>query len=135
MARHDLILYQGTVSGAGTVTGTASPTQDAVATYLLCVNVSAASGSATDTLDVYVDGLVAGAWVNLVHFPQVVGNGGPQRLLGALTLQNVSTTPIVATADATAGSARAYGIPARLRARLATAGTGSFTVTVEAVGM
>jgi hypothetical protein len=135
MARHELILYRGTVSGAGTTVGTPAPTQDAVTSYTLAVNVSAASSAGTDTLDVYVDGWLAGAWVNLVHFAQVLGNGGPQRLLAALSVSTVASAPAVATADASAGQARLYGIPPRLRARLVTAGSGSFTVTVAASGM
>jgi hypothetical protein len=72
--------------------------------------------------------------VNLVHFSQVLGNGGPQRLLAALSVSTVATTPVVATADAAAGQVRMYGIPPRLRARLVTGGSGSFTVTVAASG-
>lgn len=43
------------------------------------LDVTAAATDADDTLDVTVQAFVGGQWVDIVHFTQVVGNGGAKR--------------------------------------------------------
>jgi len=136
VARHWLTLFRGTVSGASTRTGQMQVTMDGVDAYTVTLSVSDASGAATDTLDVYVDGLFGGVVVNLIHFPVVLGNGGPKVFTAVVMPPSIATTANVldVTTDNAAGQLRIIGIPGRMRARVQTSGNGSFTVLVHAVG-
>jgi hypothetical protein len=67
------------------------------------LDVTAAAAAAGDTLDVYVQGLITGTpasgnWLDIVHFTQVLGNGGAKRFIGkfggavAETMYDTSST-------------------------------------------
>lgn len=47
--------------------------------YAFCLDVTAAATDVGDTLDVFVQTLIGGQWVDVVHFTQVLGNGGAKR--------------------------------------------------------
>jgi len=47
--------------------------------YGFVLNLTAAATDAEDTLDAYVQTLVNGVWVDVVHFTQMLGNGGAKR--------------------------------------------------------
>lgn len=135
MARQTGTLLTLANQGAGTVTGAWQVVGD-VDTLTLVLDVTAAAGAGTDTLDVYVDGQLHGVVVNLVHFTQVLGNGGSRRILAALSRQGPQTTPVDVTFDATAGTTRNFGVPERVRARAVVAGgTASFSATVRMSGL
>ncbi|HEY2252499.1 MAG TPA: hypothetical protein VGH74_15605 [Planctomycetaceae bacterium] len=52
---------------------------------LLVLDVSAAAAAAGDTLDVTVQTLIAsGIWADVVHFTQVLGNGGAKRFIAKI---------------------------------------------------
>jgi hypothetical protein len=75
-------------SAAQTATGTASssvymPVMQAAAFVL---DVTAAATATGDTLDVYVQTKLDGTnWVDVVHFTQVLGDGGAKRYYAKLT--------------------------------------------------
>src|ERR1043166_2441628 len=81
------LLPSGTVtSGTGVVSGGLSiPKMMNGIEFIL--DVTAAAAAAGDTLDVTVQTLVGGAngssgtWVDIVHFTQILGNGGAKRII------------------------------------------------------
>lgn len=71
-------------------TATAGANGDAVTlpvapAYAFCLDVTVAATDVGDTLDVYVQTLVGGQWVDVVHFTQVLGNGGAKRFFGKVS--------------------------------------------------
>ena len=106
------------------------------------LRVTVASTLVGDTLDVYIDttawpksqaGVVARDWVNVVHFPQVLGNGGVKDFVATMNNQGgINATPTDVTADAAANVVRTLILGDSLRVRYVTAGTGSFTFQVDA---
>ena len=53
--------------------------------YAFCLDVTTAATDVGDTLDVYVQTLIGGQWVDVVHFTQVLGNGGAKRFFGKVS--------------------------------------------------
>ncbi|MBP9863347.1 MAG: hypothetical protein KBD62_35710 [Kofleriaceae bacterium] len=53
--------------------------------YAFCLDVTAAATDVGDTLDVYVQTLIGGQWVDVVHFTQVLGNGGAKRFFAKVS--------------------------------------------------
>lgn len=104
----------------------------------ILLDVTAAGSAADDTLDVYVDTTLDGGttWINVVHFTQVLGNGGAKKFGATLAPQSaVATAPVALTADAAAGAVRPGFLGNQLRARytiVAGAGTHAFTFSVTA---
>jgi hypothetical protein len=101
------------------------------------LNVTAAATDVGDLLDVYVDTSLDGGtlWINVVHFTQVLGNGGAKR--ETMTLNpggNVGTAPINTAADAaSAGVRHILGALYRVRYSQTDANSnGTFTFTVKA---
>lgn len=97
-----------------------------------------AKAAAGDTLDVYVDTYVAGAWINIVHFPQILGNGADAITHHALV--NTAAAPAATTTDSTSDCAVGVTRPSvfgdRLRVRHVLVDGGahgqSFTYSVTA---
>lgn len=106
---------------------------------LLQLDVTAAATDVGDTLDVYVDMSIDGGsrWNNLVHFTQVLGNGGAKTFCAVIKNDNPGTSAVFATTtDATAGSTRQIGFGDRLRYRATVVDAGtqntSFTFSLKA---
>lgn len=73
------------------------------------LDVTAAATAAGDTLDVYVDTSLDGgtSWRNIVHFTQLLGDGGVKR--ETMTINpggNVGTAPLNTAADAASAGVR-----------------------------
>lgn len=123
------------VSAAGALTGL--QLYDSI---VILLNVTAAATEAGDTLDVYVDTSLDGGttWINVVHFPQVLGNGGAKKYTAVLAPQGgQSATATDVSADAAANTVRAGILGDQLRARyttvdVATTTNMSFTFGVTA---
>lgn len=70
-------------SGAISVTGNSgTPTTRLPAmmnAVSVTMNVTAAATSAADTLDVFVQTKIRNNWLDIMHFPQLTGNGGTKQ--------------------------------------------------------
>ncbi len=115
------------------VTGTGPYTH---AEFLL--NVTAAATDVDDTLDVFVDASPDGgiSWVNVVHFTQVLGNGGAKKFVAAIH-SAANLTDVNVTTDLVANAAPRSFLGNALRCRYAVvdpgAGVASFNFVLTAV--
>lgn len=103
------------------------------------LDVSAAATDVGDTLDVYVDMSIDGGtkWNNIVHFTQVLGNGGAKTFVAVIKNDNPGSSAVFATtSDASAGATRQIGFGDRLRYRAvsvdASTANVSFTFSIKA---
>lgn len=105
-------LYAATpAAGAQSLTGDAAAGHYSNAFAVWVLDVASAATDAGDTLDVYVDTAVGGGatavWVNVVHFAQVLGNGGAKRFAAIVNPGgSVMAAPVDVSADAAAGAVR-----------------------------
>lgn len=107
--------YDGTTSstGGGTMTDIS-----AIHSWLTVVlDVTNADTDADDTLDVYIDSYISGKWINLVHFPQIVGTTAAITYAATLTDQYATAALVTVTADPSANTVRALGPGTKIRAR------------------
>ena len=113
------LLASAAVAAAGTVTGSAITGFGCYRKAVFLLDVTAAATEANDTLDVYIDLSVnAGTtWTNVVHFTQVVGNGGAKQFAATLSAETPGTSVIATSADAAAGAVRPTIIADRYRVR------------------
>lgn len=84
------------------------------------LDVTAAATEAGDTLDVFVDmSNDESISVNVIHFTQVVGNGGAKRFVAKLTGEALNDPDAVAdvSSDASAGVVRNLGFMPKMRYR------------------
>lgn len=106
----DYTLFSGTTAvGAQTVTAAIVVPALMFNYAMVDLNLTAAATDAADTLDVYVDtSLDAGTlWVNVVHFTQILGNGGAKRETVVINPSgSVAVAPVNTAADAAAGAVR-----------------------------
>lgn len=115
-------------------------TLDAIYKELMIqLDVTAAATDVGDTLDVYVDMSIDGGskWHNIVHFTQVLGNGGAKTFVAVIKNDNPGATAVFATtADAAAGATRQIGFGGNLRYRAVTVDAGTqnvgFTFSLKA---
>ena len=95
-------------SAASTATGTSDAVfmPDAPNAYVFVLDVSAAATEVDDTLDVTVQTMIDGTnWIDVVHFTQVLGNGGAKRYIAKISAESSQTMFENATALA-AGAIR-----------------------------
>lgn len=99
------------------------------------LDVTSAATDAVDTLDVYVQTLVGSKWTDVVHFTQVVGNGGVKCHVNKIA-QDQAQAVFEASASLAAGSVRnIIGDSWRVRWDITDANANAaFTFTVNAVG-
>lgn len=108
---------------------------------LLHLDLTAAATQAGDTLDVYVD-MCADAnnpvWINVVHFTQILGNGGAKEEVAKISSGELNDPDAVLSvaSDASAGVVRNVGIMPNIRYRSAITDTStddaSFTYSLTA---
>jgi hypothetical protein len=126
-----------TVAAAGTVRATVTGLgsfEDAI----IQLKVTAAATEAGDTLDVFIDtSLDRGAtWINVAHFPQVLGTGGAKTYTADLAPgATTGAAPVDVTADAAVNTVRPGILGDRIRVRdtavdVATLANMSFTYGV-----
>jgi len=98
----------------------------------VCLDVTAAATAAGDTLDVFVQAFVGGQYVDVIHFTQVLGNGGTKRFFAKITADLAEAMFENASALA-AGSVRNL-VSGRYRVRwtIGSASAPSFTFSVQA---
>jgi len=127
------------VTAAGSVNVTAV---DGLGNYKqaqFLLDVTAAATGAGDTLDVYIDTSPDGGttWVNIVHFTQVLGNGGAKKMWATVDPGGAPGTAVIAvTSDAASGVVRPSMFCDTVRVRHVVADGGSalqsFTFSVKA---
>lgn len=99
------------------------------------LDVTAAATAAGDTLDVYVQTTLDGTnWVDVVHFTQVLGNGGVKRFFAKISKDVAETMFENATALGAAAVRNIFGHQWRARWAVtdATTDDASFTFSVHA---
>jgi hypothetical protein len=78
-----------TAAETATGTGTIEADMPETASLMCMLDVTAAATDVDDTLDVFIQtrvsaGLATPVWIDVVHFTQVLGNGGAKRYYAAL---------------------------------------------------
>lgn len=123
-----------TVSGSGVVSTLPHPERAKALKFILDVTAAATAGG--DTLDVYIQHTYDGTnYTDLVHFTQVLGNGGVKVFIAEWTREVTPETELRAPTDATlaAGVLQGGVIGSTLRVKWVIAGaTQSFTFNVKA---
>lgn len=101
------------------------------------LDVTVAATEVGDTLDVYVQTTIDGTnWIDIVHFTQVVGNGGAKRYISKISASLALTEFEVGTALGAAAVRHLVGAQYRVRWAITDAGSdnASFTFSVKANG-
>lgn len=137
---HDAItLLAATTTAAGAVdtAGAAVRLPGMVNAFAFTLNVTAAATDVVDTLDVYVQTMLDGTnWVDVVHFTQVLGNGGALRYIAKIVAQIAQAEFEVGTALGAAAIRNLLGDEWRVRYVQVDADTdASFTFSVTACPM
>jgi hypothetical protein len=123
-------------------TVTATGTGDAITSLgefgaLVCqLDVTAAATEAGDTLDVYVQTTIDGTnWIDIIHFAQILGNGGAKRYYAKLVWDAALTEFENAASLAAAAQRSIFGNQYRVRYAITDASTdnASFTFSVQAL--
>lgn len=99
------------------------------------LDVSAAATDAADTLDVFVQTKLDGTnWVDVVHFTQVLGNGGAKRFFAKIETDTAVTMFENGTALGAAAVRALFGREWRARWAIVDADAdGSFTFSLVAI--
>jgi hypothetical protein len=103
------------------------------------LDVTAAATDVGDTLDVYIDMAIDGGtkWINLIHFTQVLGNGGAKTFMAVIKNDNPGATAVFnVTTDGAVTTTRQIGFGGNLRYRAVAVESGTvnlgFTFSIKA---
>jgi hypothetical protein len=125
-------------SAARTETGTGdAKALEGFEVLLFQLDVTAAATAAGDLLDVFVQTTVDGTtWLDVIHFTQVLGNGGAKRYLSKVSASLALTEYETGAALAAAAVRNLIGSQWRVRWAItdATTDDASFTFSVKANG-
>lgn len=122
-----LTVISTTVNGDTTPTRIRRPAAGVVAV----LDLTSAASASGDTLDVYLQTRIDAAWVDVVHFTQVLGDGADALRFVAKLSAAEAQTMFEAGASLAAGSVRhIFGDEWRVRYTVVAAGTGTFTFNV-----
>ena len=128
-------------SGAETATGTGTPVAipfSGLDYAVFQLNLTAAATQAGDTLDVYVQSTVDGTnWVDIVHFNQIVGNGGAKRYFAKHAYSNTEAMFENASTLAAGSVRQIFGSQYRCRWAITDTSTqdASFTFSLIMLGI
>lgn len=126
-------------SAARTATnaGAASDRMPPAAGYAFMLDVTAAATDTADTLDVFVQTLIGDDWIDVVHFTQVLGDGGAKRYISKLLAGAELTEFETGSALAAAAVRHLCGDQWRVRYDVVDSGDAdqSFTFSVVAIPM
>ena len=105
------------------------------AAFAFVLDVTEAATEAGDTLDVYVQTLIGGNWVDVVHFTQVLGTGGTQRCVSKIAAGLANSEFDNGTSLGAAAVRNLLGDAYRVRWAITDASTdnASFTFSVTAI--
>jgi hypothetical protein len=102
---------------------------------IFMLDVTAAANLVGDTLDVMIDVIApdTATWLNAIHFPQVLGNGGAKKYFAVLDPSNPGAVTFDVTADAAVGVVRPalFGSSVQGRYTIAGGGAQSFTFSIS----
>lgn len=119
--------------------GTGYTLQQAWEELMVQLDVTAAATDVGDTLDVYVDMSIDNGtkWVNIIHFTQVLGNGGAKTFVASIKNDNPGATAVFnVTTDLGVTATRQIGFGNKLRYRAVTVDAStanvSFTFSLKA---
>jgi hypothetical protein len=107
---------------------------------LFLVDLTAAASVVGDTLDVLIDALAPDGltWLNAIHFPQMLGNGGAKKFFGVLDPTNPGAVTFDVSADAAVGVVRPGVFGSQFRGRYTITGAAAqsftFSLSLYAVG-
>ena len=88
---------------------------------MILLDLTAAATEAGDTLDVYIDTTPDGTnWVNVIHFAQMLGNGGAKQFWAVLDRGTAGTATFVSATDAAVSVVRPAMFCDQLRVRYTT---------------
>lgn len=144
MAQYEASEYCGRASRAGQIllassTQTASGTGTAVVDMgewsVICwqLDLTAAASASGDTLDAYVQTTIDGTnWLDIVHFTQILGNGGTKRFIAKTVAWLAESSYSVATALSGGSVRNIFGNQYRAAWTIASASAPSFTFSVTA---
>lgn len=126
-------------SGARTETGTGDAVLlEGFEVLEFQLDATAAATDVGDTLDVYIQTTLDGGtnWIDIVHFTQVLGNGGAKRYISKISASLALTEFEVGTALGAAAVRHLVGSQYRVRWAITDSGTdnASFTFSVRANG-
>ena len=126
-----------TAAGAVDTAGASGRLPGMVNGFAFTLTVSAAATDAADTLDVYVQTMLDGEnWTDVVHFTQVLGNGGALRYVAKIVAQLATAEFEVGTELGNAAVRHLFGDEWRVRYVQADADSdASFTFSVVACPM
>lgn len=128
-----VLLAPGAITSTSTGTTAVVVDTDRYNAAVFQLDVTAAATAAGDTLDMFVQTTVDGTnWLDVVHFTQVLGNGGAKRFVGKITRDVAETMYETGTALGAAAVRNVFGNQYRVRYTIATATAPSFTVSVRA---
>lgn len=126
------VVLAGVTAGIGDIPwGTIPLYSEGFSRLQALLNVTAAATAAGDTLDVLVDASLDNGveWFNIIHFTQVLGNGGAVSFI-ARTPSAAAGSMSAVTSDLAAGNATVpfAGNTIRVRTKRAQASAASFTI-------
>jgi len=98
------LLPSTSVSGAGTVTGSAYSVPGCRTAVAFTLDVTSAATGGTDTLDVTVQGKVSGTWIDVCHFTQVTGTDSMPESIVAKVVGGVAEAMYKGSTALSAGS-------------------------------
>lgn len=101
---HVILLPSTSVSGAATVTGSAYSVPGCRTAVAFSLDVTSAAAGGTDTLDVTVQGLVSGTWIDVCHFTQVLGSDSVPETITAKIVGGVAEAMYKSSTSLTAGN-------------------------------
>lgn len=103
--------------------------------FVFLLDLTAAANLVGDTLDVLIDALAPDGvtWLNALHFPQCLGNGGAKKYFAVLDAANPGTACFDVTADCAVNTTRPslFGSDYRGRYTIAGGGAQSFTFSLS----
>lgn len=139
-ARSVVLRASSALAAAGTVNESAVTGLGAYRQAQILLDVTAAASAAGDTLDVYIDTSMDGGivWNNVVHFTQVLGNGGAKQFWAVIDPGGAPAATVTAiVTDAAAGVVRPSMLGDQLRVRSTLVDGGAhgqtFTYSVKAL--
>jgi hypothetical protein len=126
-------VFQPSAVQTATGTGTLVDTQAEWSVALWQLEVTAAATAANDTLDVFIQTTVDGTnFIDIVHFAQVLGNGGTKRFLDRTLVDTTQAEFETGTALAASNVRHLFGDAYRVRWTIASGTAASFTFSVKA---
>lgn len=127
------VVLQASAAQTATGTGTAVTDLGEWNQVTAQLEVTAAATAVGDLLDVFLQTSIDGTtWLDIIHFTQVLGNGGAKRYIGKIDAATALTMYETGTALSAAAVRNIVGDQYRVRWAITSASAPSFTFSVTA---